>query len=90
MMESIRDEILAAVQARQESLLAWTAATKSLALADDTLRVRRSLLAEGRATHVEVTDAETERVRAQFAEVDAKIDAKLASVRLERAIGLMR
>jgi len=87
MMEAIRDEVLAAVQARQESALALGAAKKSRALAEDSLRVRRSLVAEGRATHVDVIDAETELVRARFAEVDAKIDARLASIRLLRSMG---
>ncbi len=88
MMESIRAEVLGASQAQQETALALVAAKKSLALAEDSLRVRRSLLAEGRTTNVEVTDAETELVRARFAEVDAKIDARLASTRLLRAMGM--
>jgi outer membrane protein TolC len=87
MMEAIRDEVLAAVQARQESALALGAAKKGRALAEDSLRVRRSLVAEGRATYVDVIDAETELVRARFAEVDAKIDARLASIRLLRSMG---
>jgi outer membrane protein len=87
MTEAIRDEVLAAVQARQESALVLGAAKKSRALAEDSLRVRRSLVAEGRATHVDVIDAETELVRARFAEVDAKIDARLASIRLLRSMG---
>jgi outer membrane protein len=88
MMEAIRDEVLAAVHARQESTMALVAAKKSLALAEDSLRVRRSLVAEGRATNVDVIDAETELVRARFAEVDAKIDTRLAAIRLLRSMGM--
>jgi outer membrane protein TolC len=90
MMEAIRDEVLAAVQARQESALALGAAKKSLALAEDSLRVRRSLVTEGRANHVDVIDAETELVRARFVEVDAKIDAQFASIRLLRSMGMAK
>lgn len=87
LMESIRDEVLAAVHTQNEVTLVMIAARKGLALAEDSLRVRRSLLAEGRATQVEVTDAETDLVRARFAEVDAKIDARVAATRLSRAMG---
>lgn len=87
LVEAIRKEVLAAIQARQESVLALVSTRKRLGLAEDSLRVRNSLASEGRATHVEVTDAETDLVRARFAEVDARIDARLASIRLHRAMG---
>jgi outer membrane protein TolC len=90
LLERIRDEVLAAVQARQESVLALTAAAKSLAVAEDSYRIRKSLFAEGRSASVELTDAESDLVRARFAEVDARIDARLASVRLEGAMGVLR
>ena len=90
LLERIRDEVLAAVQARQESALALTAAAKSLAVAEDSYRIRKSLFAEGRSASVELTDAESDLVLARFAEVDARIDARLASVRLEGAMGVLR
>ena len=87
--ESVRMEVLSAVQAQQDCVLALVAAQKSLTLAQELLRVRRSLYTEGRAAHVELTDAETEIVRARFAEVDAKIDTQLASIRLRGAMGTL-
>lgn len=90
LVEAIRNEVLAAVQAREESALALVSARKARALAEDSLRVRHSLVGEGRIASVEITDAETEVVRARFAEVDAKIDDRLASLRLLRATGTAR
>ena len=88
-LEHIRDEVLAAVQAQQESALALAAAAKSLAAAEDSYRIRQSLFAEGRSASVELTDAETDLIRARFAQVDARIDARLASIRLDAAMGVM-
>jgi outer membrane protein TolC len=64
-----------------------SASGRGLAAAEESYRVRQALFAEGRATSVELTDAETDLVRARLAAVDARIDAGLARVRLQRATG---
>jgi outer membrane protein TolC len=49
--------------------------------------VRRLLFLNGRATSVELTDAETERSRAQLEVIGARIDHRIAEVRLAHATG---
>jgi len=50
-------------------------------------RLRRALFQNGRATSVELTDAETERSRAQLEAISARIDHRIAQVRLAHAAG---
>ena len=46
--------------------MAIASASRGLAAAEESYRVRRALFQNGRATSVELTDAETERSRAQL------------------------
>ncbi|HET6283004.1 MAG TPA: TolC family protein [Polyangia bacterium] len=85
--EAIRAEVLAAARAQQESAGAMATTARGLAAAEESYRVRRALFTEGRATSVELTDAETDLVRARLAAIDARIDAGLARVRLQKAGG---
>lgn len=85
--EAIRAEVMAAARAQQESAAVLATTARGLAAAEESHRVRQALFAEGRATSVELTDAETDLVRARLAAVDARIDAGLARVRLQRATG---
>jgi outer membrane protein TolC len=86
--EAIRAEVLAARRAETESVIAVSTSTRGLSAAEESYRVRRALFTEGRATSVELTDAETDLARARFAAIDARIDAALARVNLERALGI--
>ena len=52
-----------------------------------TTSVRRSLFQNGRATSVELTDAETELTRARLSVVSARIDARIAEVRITHVVG---
>jgi outer membrane protein TolC len=85
--EAIRAEVLAATRGAEESGAALATTSRGLAAAEESYRVRQALFTEGRATSVELTDAETDLVRARLAAIDARIDARLARVRLERATG---
>jgi outer membrane protein TolC len=85
--EGIRAEVLAAARAQQESASAVATTARGLTAAEESYRVRRALFTEGRATSVELTDAETDLVRARLAAIDARIDAGLARVRLQKASG---
>ncbi len=78
---------MAAARAQQESAAVLATTARGLAAAEESHRVRQALFAEGRATSVELTDAETDLVRARLAAVDARIDAGLARVRLQTATG---
>ena len=49
--------------------------------------MRRALFQNGRATSVELTDAETELTRARLDRVAARIDARVAEVQLRHALG---
>ena len=44
-------------------------------------------LANGRATSVELTDAETDLTRARLDAINARIDLRIARVRLVHAVG---
>jgi outer membrane protein TolC len=60
---------------------------RGLAAAEESYRVRRALFQNGRATSVELTDAETERSRAQQEAIGARIDRRIAEARLVHALG---
>ena len=49
--------------------------------------MRRVLFQNGRATSVELTDAETELTRARLDLVSAQIDLRVANARLIHALG---
>jgi outer membrane protein TolC len=49
--------------------------------------VRRDLFRNGKATLVEVNDAEGELTRSRLEVVNAHIDARIARVRLDHAVG---
>ncbi|AKT40171.1 TolC family protein [Chondromyces crocatus] len=62
-------------------------AERQLAAAEETMRVRAELFRAGRATSVEVVDAETELTRARLAQLDGRIGILVARTRLEHAVG---
>jgi outer membrane protein len=85
--ERVRAEILAARQQVNQAEAAIEVGQRGLASAEEGYRVRRALLGAGRATAVEVIDAETELTRARVALVDAHIDLHVALVRWRLAVG---
>ena len=58
-----------------------------LASAEESYRVRRELFRAGRATSVELTDAETDLMRSRLDALNARMDARVAKVNLEHALG---
>ena len=72
-----------AVEARFEIGVSRDAA----ASAEESYRVRRELYRAGRATTVEVTDAETSLARARSALVDAHVAGRIALVELDHTLG---
>lgn len=87
----LQDDIALDVQhqllALQQSEAAAASTERGFAAAEESYRVRRMLFQNGRATSVELTDAETEWARAQLDMIDARIDLRVAQVKLAHALG---
>ncbi len=60
---------------------------RSLASAEESYRVRRALFRADRATSTELTDSENALTGARFDAVNARIDLRIARVRLTHATG---
>lgn len=85
--DGLRLEVTQAQQALRESELALETTAAGRMASEEAYRVRRELFRNGRATTVEVTDAETELTRARLEAINAHIDARVARVRLNHALG---
>ncbi len=85
--EALRVEVKQAVLALKEAAVALESTRKAQASAEEGYRVRQELFTNGRSTAVEVIDAETELTRARLEALNAQIDARLARVRFEHAVG---
>jgi outer membrane protein TolC len=85
--DNIELEVVQAVLAVREADAAMATTERGLAAAEESYRVRRALFQNGRATSVELTDAETERSRAQQDAIGARIDRRIAEARLIHALG---
>jgi outer membrane protein len=88
---ALRDSIRAQVEDAYQSLRAADSAlvstARGLQAAEESYRVRRELFVNGRATSVELTDAETELTQARLDAIGARIDHREARVRLDHATG---
>lgn len=87
LLRGTRIEVLASQQAVELAQRALGTSQKRLAAAEESYRVRRELLDAGRATAVELVDAETELTRARIAALDARVDLRVALARLAHALG---
>jgi len=85
--DAVRDEIRAAVVATREAAVAAETANRGLTAAEESYRVRRELFELGRATDVELIDAETDVLRARLEMIQARVDARVARVQLDHAVG---
>jgi outer membrane protein TolC len=63
------------------------ASTKAYQASAESYRVRRDLYRAGRATLVELTDAQTALTRARIEVVDAQMNGYIARAKLMRALG---
>lgn len=68
----------------------YRATADAKAAAEESYRIRAELLANDRATAVELVDAESELTRVRIQEVDALIDLRLALANLQYALGEAR
>jgi outer membrane protein len=85
--DGIRNELAAAVQAVRDADTAVATSARSLIASEASYKVRRSLFQVGRATSVELTDAETDMLRARLDAVNARVDQRISRVRLQHATG---
>jgi outer membrane protein TolC len=87
LIDALKVEVTRAANALREAVAAQDGAAEGLAAAEEGYRVRRLLAENGRATTVELVDAETELLRARLDVVAARLDARIAQVRLHHALG---
>jgi outer membrane protein TolC len=85
--DSIRVELADALGALRSADTAALTSEQQLAAATESYRVRRALFQNGRATSSELLDAETELTRARLAALNARIEQRVARIRLAYASG---
>ena len=85
--DGIQIEVLQAYQKVQEADAALESTKRELASASEAYRVARELFNNGRATSTTLTDSETELTRARLDALNASVDARIARVQLDHALG---
>lgn len=85
--DQIRLQVMSAFNDRAEARVAEQTTTRRLTASEESYRTRRLLFQSGRATTVELLDAEIELTRARMEAVNARIDGRVAEVRLAYAVG---
>ena len=85
--DGIRVEVAQAISGLSEAVQAQRSASEGLAAAQESYRVRKLLEETGKATTVEVVDAETDLLRARLDLIASRLDARAAAARLEHALG---
>jgi outer membrane protein TolC len=83
----LRLETTQAINALTEAEFGLEASREGLTAAEENYRVRRELYRAGKATIVEVTDAETDLTRARLEVVNSHVDVRIARVALTHALG---
>lgn len=86
-VDAIKIEVSRAAHAVGEARVAIGSATRAQRAAEESCRIRRSLFQNGRATSVELTDAETEVTRARMELLNAQIELRIAYAQLAYALG---
>jgi len=85
--DGLRTEVVTAIRGVEQAGRAIDAAERGHRAAMAAYAVRREQYRAGRATSVELTDAETELTRARIELTDALVGARVAVVRLDHALG---
>jgi outer membrane protein len=85
--DRIRIEVRSAAQTVDDSRIALDTTQRGLDAAEESYRVRRLSYQNGRATNVDLLDAETDLTRARLERLNAEVDARVAQVRLDYAVG---
>jgi outer membrane protein TolC len=85
--DALSTEVFEARQALREAEVAAKTSERGLIAAEEAYRARVERFDAGRATFVELADAEAELLRARLERIDAKIAIRTAKVRLDHAVG---
>jgi outer membrane protein len=85
--DALRNEVTQTYQTLRETEASLATSERGLAAAEEAYRVRRELYSLGRATTVEIIDAETDVLRARLEMINARIEQRIARARLEHALG---
>jgi outer membrane protein TolC len=85
--DALRVEVASAASDAARAVVTLDAAERGIAAAEESLRVRRELFKNGKATSVDLIDAENEATRARLARLDAHIGMLVAKARLDHAVG---
>ncbi len=85
--DGVEMEVTQAYQAVVEADTAIQTTTRQLESAEEAYRVARELFNAGRGTATTLIDAETALAQTRFEHLNAKVDARLARIRLEHALG---
>jgi outer membrane protein TolC len=87
LMEGLRIEVASSLADLQRARASIESASRGLAAAEESLRVRQLLFKTGRATSLDLVDAETEATRARLRRIDAHVGLLVAQTRLTHATG---
>ena len=85
--EAIEIEIMQAYHEVRQSTALVESSRRHLVSAEETYRAARQLFGTGRIPSSTLTDAETDLTRARLGALNAAVDARIARVRLEHALG---
>lgn len=85
--DQIQSEVFSAHRTLLQELGTVKTSARRLTAAEESYRVRRLLFQTGKATSVELLDAEVELTRARLEAIYARVDARVALVRLHYALG---
>jgi outer membrane protein TolC len=85
--DALRLEVTNAFTEGRKAGASTEAADRGLKAAEESLRVRRELFRNGKATSVDLIDAETEVTRARLRRLDAHVGLLVARARLDHAVG---
>lgn len=85
--DGIRQEVALHYLSRAKAEGALRSARRGVAASEEAYRVAVDLYRVGKATTTEVIDAETDLLGARLAEVNARIELRIAEVRLRHAVG---
>lgn len=85
--DGLRLEVASAYADSAKGPATVEAAERGLAAAEESLRVRRELFRNGKATSSELVDAEAELTRARLSRLNARVGVMVAKARLDHATG---
>jgi outer membrane protein TolC len=85
--DGLRLEVAAAYAEIKKSTAQIDSAARGLTASEESLRVRRELIFQGKATTVELLDSEIEVTRARLRKLDAQIGLIVAQIKFDHAIG---